>query len=96
MQHQDNDIGVLAGSEAANAEEWTVDMQVAATGSYISRAHKLAPLCSLIFKHSSAQHPLVAGALGTNTPQPIDLRSTVNQPEDVSVLIAVQIIAIFS
>ena len=37
-------------------------MQVAATASYISRAHKLAPLCSLIF-HSSVQHSLLAGAL---------------------------------
>ena len=37
-------------------------MQVASTASYISRAHKLAPLCGLIF-HSSVQHPLLAGAL---------------------------------
>ncbi len=35
---------------------------MASTASYISRAHKLAPLCGLIF-HSSVQHPLLAGAL---------------------------------
>lgn len=37
-------------------------LQIASTASYISRAHKLAPLCALIF-HSSVQHPLLAGAL---------------------------------
>lgn len=40
----------------------SASVQVASTASYISRAHKLAPLCGLIF-HSSVQHPLLAGAL---------------------------------
>lgn len=32
--------------------------------SYMSRAHKLAPLFRLTFRRSSLQHPLLAGALG--------------------------------
>ncbi len=31
------------------------------------RSHKLAPLFSLIFRRSSCQHPLLAGALGRIT-----------------------------
>lgn len=42
--------------------EWHVD--VTPMASYISRAHDLAQLCSLFFRRSSGNHPLVAGALG--------------------------------
>ena len=53
-----------AADPSAVMEELRWGVQIAATGSYISRVHKLAPLCALIFKRSSAQHPLIAGALG--------------------------------
>ena len=42
--------------------EWDVDVLPAT--SYLNRAHKLAPLCGLIFKSSAGHHPLLAGALG--------------------------------
>lgn len=42
--------------------EWHVD--VTPLASYISRAHDLTQLCSLFFRRSSGNHPLVAGALG--------------------------------
>jgi hypothetical protein len=35
-----------------------------ALANYVSRGHKLAPLFGLIFRRSSVQHPLLAGALG--------------------------------
>ena len=40
------------------------EVEVTAT-SYISRGHKLAQLFALIFRRSSCQQPLLAGALGT-------------------------------
>ena len=42
--------------------EWDVDVLPAT--SYLNRAHKLAPLCGLMFKSSAGHHPLLAGALG--------------------------------
>ncbi len=38
-------------------------MQIAAPPTF-SRTHRLAPLFGLIFRRSSCQHPLLAGALG--------------------------------
>ena len=42
--------------------EWNVDVLPAT--SYLNRAHKLAPLCGLMFRSSAGHHPLLAGALG--------------------------------
>jgi hypothetical protein len=42
-------------------EKW--DVQIAAPPTF-SRMHRLAPLFGLIFRRSSCQHPLLAGALG--------------------------------
>ena len=41
--------------------QWDVEFAAAAT---FSRASRLAPLFGLIFRRSSCQHPLLAGALG--------------------------------
>lgn len=40
------------------------DVEVVPIGSYISRSHKLAPFFALIFRRTTGQHPLLAGALG--------------------------------
>jgi hypothetical protein len=44
--------------------EWNVDVLPAT--SYLNRAHKLAPLCGLMFRSSAGHHPLLAGALGAS------------------------------
>ncbi len=41
--------------------QWDVEFAAAAT---FSRASRLAPLFGLVFRRSSCQHPLLAGALG--------------------------------
>ena len=53
----------IAADEAFT--HWDVD--VTAT-SYISRSNKLAQLFALIFRRSSCQQPLLAGALGNSAP----------------------------
>lgn len=50
---------------AADAAFTHWDVEVTAT-SYISRGNKLAQLFALIFRRSSCQQPLLAGALGEN------------------------------
>ena len=50
---------------AADAAFTHWDVEVTAT-SYISRGNKLAQLFALIFRRSSCQQPLLAGALGTS------------------------------
>ncbi len=39
------------------------DVEIAALPTF-SRTHKLAPLFGIIFRRSSCQHPVLAGALG--------------------------------
>ena len=60
--------------------EWNVDVLPAT--SYLNRAHKLAPLCGLMFKSSAGHHPLLAGALGANTMASLQLPRT--QPVQVA------------
>ena len=55
----------IAADEAFT--HWDVDVT---TTSYISRGNKLAQLFALIFRRSSCQQPLLAGALGTPAPTP--------------------------
>ena len=46
--------------------QWDVEFAAAAT---FSRASRLAPLFGLVFRRSSCQHPLLAGALGAAQPR---------------------------
>ncbi|KAK9820032.1 hypothetical protein WJX72_005289 [[Myrmecia] bisecta] len=48
---------------------WEVEVVAA---SYVSRASKLSALFALIFRRSSAQHPLLAGALGRIAEDPLN------------------------
>lgn len=53
----------------AKYSRWEVEVASSSSYStYVSRLHKLAPFFGLIFRRSSIQTPLLAGALGT--PQP--------------------------
>ena len=44
------------------------DVEIAAPPTF-SRVHKLAPLFGIIFRRSSCQHPVLAGALGEPPPR---------------------------
>ena len=44
------------------------DVEIAAPPTF-SRVHKLAPLFGIIFRRSSCQHPVLAGALGGLPPR---------------------------
>ena len=63
----------LANVRIAADEAFTHwDVEVTAT-SYISRGNKLAQLFALIFRRSSCQQPLLAGALGNHMSRPLFL-----------------------
>jgi hypothetical protein len=48
----------------ADASYTRWDVEVSAPTGYLNRTHKLTPFFSLVFRRSSIQHPLLAGALG--------------------------------
>ncbi|BDA47659.1 probable calcium-independent phospholipase A2-gamma at C-terminar half [Coccomyxa sp. Obi] len=65
-------------------EKW--DVQIAAPPTF-SRTHRLAPLFGLIFRRSSCQHPLLAGALGKIAEDPTACSAIVREVGAIQQLI---------
>ncbi|EIE23713.1 hypothetical protein COCSUDRAFT_41874 [Coccomyxa subellipsoidea C-169] len=65
-------------------EKW--DVEIAAPSTF-SRMHRLAPLFGLIFRRSSCQHPLLAGALGKIAEDPAACSAIVREVGAIQQLI---------